>query len=90
MSAANQDIEDLNFIITEAIRLNKLSRLDPELYKSDFYNDIDCIVSSLKPPQDIGEIDHTLIQFNFSEPPRDCRRLNILREYDNEKTNLHS
>lgn len=66
MSAANQDIEDLNFIITEAIRLNKLSRLDPELYKSDFYNDIDCIVSSLKPPQDIGEIDHTLIQFNFS------------------------
>ena len=25
-----------------------------------------------------------------SEPPRDCRRLNILREYDNEKTNLHS
>ena len=24
------------------------------------------------------------------EPPRDCRRLNILREYDNEKTNLHS
>ena len=35
MSAANQDIEDLNFIITEAIRLNKLSRLDPELYKSE-------------------------------------------------------
>ncbi|WP_296241801.1 tyrosine-type recombinase/integrase [Psychrobacter sp. UBA6739] len=25
-----------------------------------------------------------------TEPPRDCRRLNILREYDNEKTNLHS
>ena len=24
------------------------------------------------------------------EPPRDCRRLNILREYDNEQTNLHS
>ena len=24
------------------------------------------------------------------EPPRYCRRLNILREYDNEKTNLHS
>ena len=24
------------------------------------------------------------------EPPRDYRRLNILREYDNEKTNLHS
>jgi hypothetical protein len=32
---------------------------------------------------------------NFSKmvrsvPPRDCRRLNILREYDNEKTNLYS
>ena len=26
----------------------------------------------------------------LGEPPRDCRRLNILREYDNEKTNLHS
>ena len=25
-----------------------------------------------------------------SEPPRDCRRLNILREYDNENTKLHS
>ena len=25
-----------------------------------------------------------------AEPPRDCRRLNFLREYDNEKTNLHS
>ncbi|WP_348549716.1 DNA methyltransferase [Psychrobacter sp. KFRI-CH2-11] len=24
------------------------------------------------------------------EPPRDCRRLNILREYDNENTKLHS
>ena len=29
-------------------------------------------------------------QIADSEPPRDCRRLNILREYDNEKTNLHS
>jgi hypothetical protein len=29
-------------------------------------------------------------QMASSEPPRDCRRLNILREYDNEKTNLHS
>jgi len=29
-------------------------------------------------------------QFQLGEPPRDCRRLNILREYDNEKTNLHS
>ena len=26
----------------------------------------------------------------LSEPPRDCRRLNILREYDNENTKLHS
>ena len=26
----------------------------------------------------------------FTEPPRDCRRLNILREYDNENTKLHS
>ena len=25
-----------------------------------------------------------------SEPPRDCRRPNILREYDNENTKLHS
>ena len=24
-----------------------------------------------------------------NEPPRDCRRPKILREYDNEKTNLH-
>gem|GEM_PF-6298702 len=32
----------------------------------------------------------TLKQFEQCEPPRDCRRLNILREYDNEKTNLHS
>ncbi len=23
-----------------------------------------------------------------TEPPRDCRRLNILREYDNKKTKL--
>ena len=26
----------------------------------------------------------------FTEPLRDCRRLNILREYDNENTKLHS
>ena len=26
----------------------------------------------------------------LNEPPRDCRRLNILREYDNENTKLHS
>ena len=25
-----------------------------------------------------------------TEPPRYCRRLNILREYDNENTKLHS
>ena len=31
-----------------------------------------------------------LIDYRGIEPPRDCRRLNILREYDNEKTNLHS
>ena len=24
-----------------------------------------------------------------SEPPRDCRRLNFLREYDNENTKLY-
>ena len=28
--------------------------------------------------------------YKLSEPPRDCRRLNILREYDNENTKLHS
>ena len=27
---------------------------------------------------------------SWGEPPRDCRRLNILREYDNENTKLHS
>ena len=26
----------------------------------------------------------------LTEPPRDCRRLNILREYDDENTKLHS
>ena len=31
-----------------------------------------------------------VLKNNPDEPPRDCRRLNILREYDNEKTNLHS
>ncbi len=36
-------------------------------------------------PQWIDEHD-----FETSEPPRDCRRLNILREYDNENTKLHS
>lgn len=46
MSASNQDIEDLNFIITEGVRINKLFRLDPELYKSDFNNDMDCMFSS--------------------------------------------
>ena len=30
------------------------------------------------------------VLLRHNEPPRDCRRLNILREYDNEKTNLHS
>ena len=33
---------------------------------------------------------HLTPYLEYSEPPRDCRRLNILREYDNEKTNLHS
>ena len=28
--------------------------------------------------------------FETDEPPRDCRRPNILREYDNENTKLHS
>ena len=44
-----------------------------------------------------GQIDiHSELNHYFNhhlyrpEPPRDCRRLNILREYDNEKTNLHS
>jgi len=66
MSASNQDIEDLNFIITEGVRLNKLFKLDPELYKSDFDNDMDCMFSSLEPPQCIGKIDYTSIQLNFS------------------------
>ena len=30
------------------------------------------------------------IEFPKFEPPRDCRRPNILREYDNENTKLHS
>ena len=29
------------------------------------------------------------IEKTRSEPPRYCRKLNILREYDNEKINLH-
>lgn len=66
MSASDHDIEDLNFIMTEGIRINKLFRLDPKLYESDFDNNTDYIVSFLKPPQDIGKIDHTLVQFNFS------------------------
>lgn len=35
-------------------------------------------------------LDGTFFLIVGIEPPRDCRRLNILREYDNEKTNLHS
>jgi Zn-dependent protease with chaperone function len=30
------------------------------------------------------------VRAQLDEQPRDCRRLNILREYDNEKTNLYS
>ena len=28
--------------------------------------------------------------YDIYEPPRDCRRPNFLREYDNENTKLHS
>ena len=44
--------------------------------------DISPTLSNVKIYQDLNK--------NGIEPPRDCRRLNILREYDNEKTNLHS
>lgn len=66
MSASNQDIEDLNFIMAEGLRLHKLRKLDSSLYKNDFDSDIDYIVSSLDPPRDIGKVDYGLIQFNFS------------------------
>ena len=35
-----------------------------------------------------SEVDNIIKLLN--EPPRDCRRPNILREYDNENTKLHS
>ncbi len=40
----------------------------------------------------IGPLLYALLKniFGFNEPPRDCRRLNFLREYDNENTKLHS
>ncbi len=28
-------------------------------------------------------------KYELCEPPRDCRRLNFLREYDNENTKLY-
>ena len=45
--------------------------------------------------QTAGSSGFTLIELMVTivvlgEPPRDCRRPNILRKYDNEKTNLHS
>ena len=42
--------------------------------------------ATVKKNQVLARLDPSLL----FEPPRDCRRLNILREYDNEKTNLHS
>ena len=54
--------------------------------------------SNLAEPKKVSLIDYIdksdLEKYGFSandiEPPRDCRRPNILREYDNEKTNLYS
>ena len=42
------------------------------------------VLDMLYPTQNV------VIPLWHSEPPRDCRRLNILREYDNENTKLHS
>ena len=46
-----------------------------------------------KKPEHRLEAEVILLEYGVkkdSEPPRDCRRPNILREYDNEKTNLYS
>ena len=53
---------------------------------SDSFKNVELFLLS----NEISECKSQNSDFYVAEPLRDCRRLNILREYDNEKTNLHS
>ena len=69
----------------DALNKFKLKFINKLLNQSNSF-----LTDKYKPFDDFELFEEEDMPQNSDEPPRDCRRLNILREYDNEKTNLHS
>lgn len=54
MTVTNKDIDDINFIIDEAIRLHKLWAESPEdFYKKEKYEDFNSMISIINPPREL-------------------------------------
>ncbi|NRQ41579.1 hypothetical protein HRH59_03225, partial [Rheinheimera sp. YQF-2] len=53
MAATKQDVEDFNFIVNEAVRLNKLINESYKLYAADFENKHDSLFAIVNAPRDI-------------------------------------
>ena len=69
MSASKQDIQDLQFIFEEGIRLRRLLNVSYDSFYEDFENDIESMAALLDPPKNLKDIDYTL-QFYISSKAR--------------------
>ena len=96
-------VEDINLVIKKMVPYDSplaervqalvfdLISLSPKylLDMQEFASSADPILLSDEDCQAIIAMVKTNKNTETCEPPRDCRRPKILREYDNEKTNLH-
>lgn len=66
MSTSEKNVEDFNFIFSEAMRLSKLREESNDLYKKDFDNDAHLITAIIDAPKDVKNINPNQRAFSIS------------------------
>lgn len=80
MSTSEKNVEDFNFIFSEAMRLSKLREKSYDLYEKDFDNDAHLMTAVIDAPKDVKNININQRAFPISSKSRDRLRDIAIRD----------
>ena len=80
MSTSEKNVEDFDFIFSEAVRLSKLREESYDLYEKDFDNDAHLITAVIDAPKNVKNINPNQRAFPISSKSRDRLRNIAIRD----------
>lgn len=85
MSTSEKNVEDFDFIFSEAMRLSKLREESYDLYEKDFDNDAHLITAVIDVPKNVKNINPNQRAFPISSKSRDRLRDIAIRDLQSKK-----